>query len=184
MQLSNWCTYYFIPFDWITIMYSSFDIWWGWYVVDCMMNPYDYNTTSLVHHLAKWALPELPHPHINSTRVPVVRPPPPPETRISENSGSHHWGPLCNLCYTTCCRECWTQNVRVWSQKLMIEKPIVKLRNVTVMSKVCDVLLHVLDLCGYEMWHKYSLMIKQWQIIMEFPFTLAPLVPKHGRNLQ
>ena len=43
----------------------------------------------------------------------------------------------------------WIQKVGLWSQKLgdaMIEKPTMELRNVTAMPKVCDVLLHVLDL--------------------------------------
>ena len=47
----------------------------------------------------------------------------------------------------------WMQNVGLWSQKLgdaMIGKPTMELRNVTAMPKVCDVLLHVLDLCVYE----------------------------------
>ncbi len=47
----------------------------------------------------------------------------------------------------------WMQNVGLWSQKLgdaMIEKPTIQLRNVTAMPKVCDVILHVPDLCVYE----------------------------------
>ena len=43
--------------------------------------------------------------------------------------------------------------VGLWSQKLedaMIEKPTMELRNVTAMPKVCDVILHVPDLCVYE----------------------------------
>ncbi len=47
----------------------------------------------------------------------------------------------------------WMQNVGLWSKKLgdaMIEKPTIQLRNVTAMPKVCDVILHVPDLCVYE----------------------------------